>query len=131
MKNLEVGSLLYRDYLPNITEKEFRSARLSVWYDTPKDFFLEENKRFKELVSSNKLVILKQKPEVEVPLSPEEIKIPETAKLSVYTDMDLIKEHLKSPQFAIVGKPEEADILWMNMDIFAQFAKTYKIKYLF
>jgi hypothetical protein len=129
-KELEVGSLLYRDFLPHISEQQFRSARLTVWYDTPHDFFFAENAKLKHLAATHALTLPKLAEQSLVPKEAEEGKDGTKAKLKVFSDLPLIKDHLHSPLFEIVDKPEEADVLWMNQDIFAQFAKTYQVRYL-
>ena len=39
---------LYRDYLPGITEKEWRSARYLPWFNVFPEYFEKEYKRFSE-----------------------------------------------------------------------------------
>lgn len=126
VKDLEVGSLIYRDYLANITEKELRSARLSVWFKTPERFFLEENERFKIIVRLEKEEL--EKKALALPTSPADATEAIKDKLKVYTDMDLITKYLTSKHFEVVEKPEDADLIWVTMDVFAQFSKKHPIK---
>lgn len=53
-KNIEKDSILYRDFLPKIDESMFRSARLSVWYNTPSKYFEEQLKFHNSLVEEAK-----------------------------------------------------------------------------
>ena len=38
---IEKDAILYRDFLPRITEEMFRSARLCVWFVTPEKYYKE------------------------------------------------------------------------------------------
>ena len=129
VKDLQVGSLLYRDFLPFITEHQFRSARLTIWYETPHDFFFAESHKLKQLAATHGLALPKLTEATTVPRAAEEGKDGTKDMLKVYSDLPLVNEHLTSPLFAIVPKPEEADVLWMNQDIFAQFARTFSVRY--
>jgi hypothetical protein len=62
IRDLAPSEPIYRDYLAGITESQFRSARLSVWFDVPFDKFthlylhhkqdqLEQTKRGKAILS--------------------------------------------------------------------------------
>ena len=51
IKDIPKNTLLYRNFLPNIDETKMRSARLSVWFDTPKDYFLNTNATRKVILS--------------------------------------------------------------------------------
>jgi tubulin--tyrosine ligase-like protein 12 len=39
LSDLKQGEIIYRDYLSGITEDKFRSTRLSVWFNTPEEYF--------------------------------------------------------------------------------------------
>lgn len=43
------NEILYRDYLSGITEEQFRSARFSVWFDTPEQYFEEQLKLYRQI----------------------------------------------------------------------------------
>lgn len=40
-KNIQKDGILYKDNLLNITELQQRSSKLSLWFDTPKEYFLQ------------------------------------------------------------------------------------------
>jgi tubulin--tyrosine ligase-like protein 12 len=44
VKKTAVNEIVYRDYLNGFSEKEFRSTRLHVWFDTPEDYFTSQLK---------------------------------------------------------------------------------------
>ena len=51
-KDITKDEIMYRDFLPRITEDEFRSARLSVWFKTPNKYYedaLQEYNSFEEM----------------------------------------------------------------------------------
>jgi len=39
--------VIYRDFLKGIDETKFRSARLSVWFNTPEEYFQEQIKIYR------------------------------------------------------------------------------------
>lgn len=47
-KKIEKDEILVRDFLPKITEDEFRSARLCVWYITPEKYYQEAIAAFRD-----------------------------------------------------------------------------------
>jgi glutathionyl-hydroquinone reductase len=61
----------------------------------------------------------------------EEIKFEEgfgeeKREMKVFTDMDYVNNYLQDERFCLVDNIAEADILWMNVDIFKELAKQYK-----
>lgn len=47
-KEIQENEILYRDYLPKVTEDEFRSARLCVWFVTPEKYYQDALEAFRE-----------------------------------------------------------------------------------
>jgi len=45
---IEKESILYRDFLPRITEDAFRSARLCVWFVTPEKYYKEAIQAYRD-----------------------------------------------------------------------------------
>ncbi len=106
-----MGSILYRDFLHKVTEVQFRSARLSVWFDTPKDFFFAENAKFKAAHGTLAQDVLPAAGQTDAP---------EKKPLKVFTDSELLKSRLTSVQFEAAAQPEEADVLWVESSIIAK-----------
>ena len=42
IKLVKNGEYVYRDYLMNINEEHFRSARLVTWFEVPYEFFIKQ-----------------------------------------------------------------------------------------
>lgn len=42
VKDIKKEDTLYRDVLEGYTEKEFRSARMGVWFNTPEQYFADQ-----------------------------------------------------------------------------------------
>jgi tubulin--tyrosine ligase-like protein 12 len=47
-KDVPKDTMLSRDFLVGATEEQFRSARLSVWFNTPENYFKKEIRTFDE-----------------------------------------------------------------------------------
>ena len=61
MKDVKKGAEIYVDYIKNISEKEERSARLTTWFNTPKEYFLQKfyDKMRKYAVKDTESVVTK------------------------------------------------------------------------
>jgi len=105
IRDLMLGSLLYIDFLNGVSELQARSARLSVWYDTPKDFFITQNAELKSSLVGN----FKEEEVVKVE-EKEELK----GELKLFTDAEELKKHLNLPMFEIIENIETADIIWLE-----------------
>jgi tubulin--tyrosine ligase-like protein 12 len=105
ISDLLLGSLLYRDFLNGVSEVQARSARLSVWYDTPKDFFITQNAELKATLTGN----FKEE-EVVKAEEKEEVK----HRMRVFTDAEDLKKHLNLPTFEITENVEITDIIWLE-----------------
>lgn len=42
LRNIDAGEVIYRDFLMGINEEKYRSTRLSVWFNTPQEYFQEQ-----------------------------------------------------------------------------------------
>lgn len=45
VKDIKKGDLVFRDYVFGMDETLHRSARLTVWFETPESFFIETYKQ--------------------------------------------------------------------------------------
>ena len=53
-KDIAKEELLYRDFLPKVTEDEFRSAKLWVWFITPEKYYEQALQTFRDEVQATK-----------------------------------------------------------------------------
>lgn len=173
VKDVKKGEEIYVDYLKNISEKEERSARLTTWFNTPKEYFLQKfyDKMRKYAVKDTESVVTKYNEGLntlitkskEQSLNDDDIKqvynfslcgdktnlIQQTItkikrvindsinnntntnnniflsdkfssqKIKVATDLPYVRNNLTLPQFEFVQSLEEADIIWLNSNIFS------------
>eukprot|EP00826_Nyctotherus_ovalis_P033880 TRINITY_DN2766_c0_g1_i3.p1 TRINITY_DN2766_c0_g1~~TRINITY_DN2766_c0_g1_i3.p1 ORF type:complete len:235 (+),score=44.62 TRINITY_DN2766_c0_g1_i3:1043-1747(+) len=103
-RDLMLGSLLYRDFLYGVSELQARSARLSVWYDTPKELFVVQNAELKNSLTGN----FKEEELVKAEETQEEAK----GGMKVFTDSEELKKHLSV--FEITENLETANIIWLE-----------------
>lgn len=103
VQDLAENSILSRDFLYNIDEKKFRSSRLSVWYNTPPEYFKEQIRIFREgsqgLQGADELhAQLQQKHE---PVDNIRKIIGEERKIKVWTDYLVISDNLDKEVYEI------------------------------
>lgn len=104
IRDLMLGSLLYRDFLYGVSETQARSARFSVWYDTPKELFVAQNAELKKSL----IGCFKEEDLVKAEEMHEEVK----GGLKVFTDSEELKKHLSN--FELTESIETADVLWLE-----------------
>ncbi|KAI9113866.1 hypothetical protein K1719_015117 [Acacia pycnantha] len=112
-QNVQKGDECTRDFLFGIEEDKQRSARLTAWFHTPENYFIQEyEKHHKKLQSRN--------------LIPPTLRSSDTRTIShdvggrpllVYTDIPHVEEFLTHPGFAISKEPKDADIIWTSVQV--------------
>ncbi|GAB4838042.1 hypothetical protein Ancab_027570 [Ancistrocladus abbreviatus] len=112
VQDVQKGDECTRDFLFGIGEDKQRSARLTAWYHTPKNYFIKAYERY--------LQMLKEKHFTSP--STESSKVPSLLQsggslLRVYTDIPQVQEFLTRPEFLITNEPEDADIIWTSMQV--------------
>jgi tubulin--tyrosine ligase-like protein 12 len=106
IKSIKQGHAVYRDYLHGVTEAQFRSTRLGVWFNLPSDFFLAQQQLWEASLGTYPASVPRDEPE----LAPIE------GTLKLWTDLDYFSESLTDPRFAL-SNIEEADVVWSRSQV--------------
>ncbi|TMW96038.1 hypothetical protein EJD97_008005 [Solanum chilense] len=106
------GDECTRDYLFGIGEEKQRSARLTAWFHTPKNYFIKEYEKYK-----NKLQSIKIASPVQGSSITSSLFCGDGRTLRVYADIPQVEEYLTRPEFVITTEPKDADIIWTSMQI--------------
>ncbi|PHT45524.1 hypothetical protein CQW23_14682 [Capsicum baccatum] len=113
------GDECTRDYLFGIGEEKQRSARLTAWFHTPRNYFVKEYEKYKNKLQSIK--IASPIPGSSITSSPCR---GDGRALRVYADIPQVEEYLTRPEFVITTEPKDADIIWTSMQIDEETKKT-------
>lgn len=111
-QNLQKGDECTRDFLLGIGEDKQRSARLTAWFHTPENYFIQEFEKHNQKLGSTSLI-----PPTVQSSETRSIHQPDGRPLRVYTDIPHVEENLTHPEFAITKEPKDADIIWTCMQI--------------
>ncbi|KAL3332422.1 hypothetical protein AABB24_032809 [Solanum stoloniferum] len=106
------GDECTRDYLFGIGEEKQRSARLTAWFHTPKNYFIKEYEKYKNTLQSIKIASPVQGSSITSSLCRGDGRA-----LRVYADIPQVEEYLTRPEFVITTEPKDADIIWTSMQI--------------
>ncbi|XP_078433351.1 tubulin-tyrosine ligase isoform X2 [Wolffia australiana] len=117
-QNVVQGEECTRDFLFGIGEEKQRSARLTAWFHTPEDYFIQEFLKYQEKLLSRKLP------------SPREASTMTTSALladgrplRVYTDIPQVEDYLRRPEFVLSTSPKDADIIWTSRQVDEEMKK--------
>ncbi|KAL2327273.1 hypothetical protein Fmac_020700 [Flemingia macrophylla] len=111
-QNVRKGDECTRDFLLGIGEDKHRSARLTAWFHTPENYFIQAyEKQSQKLLSTNLMPSTIQSSET------RSIRQPDGRSLQVYTDIPHVEEYLTHPKFAITKEPKDADIIWTSVQV--------------
>ncbi|XP_022731024.1 tubulin--tyrosine ligase-like protein 12 [Durio zibethinus] len=121
-QNVKKGDECTRDYLFGIGEDNQRSARLSAWFYTPQNFFIQEYEKHLNKLQSKSLpsVPIKSSTTIVVHRS-------DGSSLRVYTDVPQVEEFLTRPEFVITNDLKDADIIWTSMQVDEEMKKAVGI----
>lgn len=114
------GEECLRDYLPGIGEDKQRSARLTAWFHTPKDYFIEVYKKHYCKFHSTTFNHLNFGNPCTQSISPNDGR-----PLRVYTDIEQVEEFLHRPEFVFTDDAKIADIIWTHMQVDEETKKVY------
>lgn len=106
------GDECTRDYLFGIGEEKQRSARLTAWFHTPRNYFIKEYEKYKNKLQSVKIASPIQGSSITSSLCRSD-----GSALRVYADIPQVEEYLTRPEFVITTEPKDADIIWTSMQI--------------
>ncbi|ESW10652.1 hypothetical protein PHAVU_009G227300 [Phaseolus vulgaris] len=117
-QNVQKGDECTRNFLLGIGEDKQRSARLTAWFHTPENYFINAYEKHHQKLLSTSLI------------SPT-FQYSETGSihqhcgrpLRVYTDIPHVEEYLTHPEFAITNEPKGADIIWTGMQVDEEMKK--------
>ncbi|CAA7395629.1 unnamed protein product [Spirodela intermedia] len=106
------GEECTRDFLFGIGEDKQRSARLTAWFHTPENYFIQEFKRYSEQLLSRRL----PSPPLEAPTTTSVLPV-DGHPLCVYTDIPQVEEYLTRPEFVLTTDPKDAEIIWTSLQV--------------
>ncbi|CAL5398452.1 unnamed protein product [Camellia sinensis] len=110
--NVQKGDECTRDFLCGIGEEKQRSARLTAWFHTPQNYFIEQYEKCRQKLQSTNFVSPPMKP-----CTTNSLLCNDGSPLRVYTDIPQAEELLTRPEFEISTDPKDADIIWTGMQV--------------
>lgn len=111
-QNVQKGDECTRDFLFGIGEDKQRSARLSAWYHTPENYFIQEYEKHHQKLRSKSLISAAIESS-----TTRSIYHADGSALRVYTDIPQVEELLTRPEFVITSEPKDADIIWTSIQV--------------
>lgn len=111
-RNVHYGEECTRDFLFGIGEDKQRSARLTAWFHTPQNYFIQEYKKFCQQLQSER-----HGPSYVKPPTSRSILPSDGRPLRVHTDIPQVEEFLTRPEFVLTNDPKDADIIWTSMQV--------------
>ncbi|EPS67911.1 hypothetical protein M569_06860, partial [Genlisea aurea] len=118
-KDVQRGDECTRDYLFGIGENKQRSARLTAWFCTPRDYFLREYRKHETKLRSEKNTRF---PEIPSSTTCNLFEI-HGRVLRVFTDIPPVEECLSRPEFIITTDVKDADIIWTSTQVDEEMKK--------
>ncbi|XP_044982816.1 tubulin--tyrosine ligase-like protein 12 [Hordeum vulgare subsp. vulgare] len=109
--DVHTGEECTRDFLFGIGEDKQRSARLTAWFHTPENYFIQEFRKYQEQLQSTSICPTKETP------STRSVRPSDGRPLRVFTDIPQVEEFLTRPEFVLTTDPKDADIIWAGMQI--------------
>ncbi|KAL4613775.1 hypothetical protein ACB092_07G004600 [Castanea dentata] len=111
-QNVKKGDECTRDFLFGTGEDKQRSARLSAWFHTPQNYFINEYEKHCQKLQSKSLI----SPSVQSSTT-RSIHHTDGSPLRVYTDLPHVEEFLTRSEFVIISEPKDADIVWTSTQV--------------
>ncbi|KAJ4953775.1 hypothetical protein NE237_030607 [Protea cynaroides] len=111
-QNIHKGHECTRDFLFGVREDKQRSARLTAWFHTPKNYFIKEYEKYHKQLCPRTSV----SPCIEASKTGSLLRSAGHT-LRVYTDLPQVEEFLTRPEFSFTTDPKNADIIWTSMQI--------------
>lgn len=121
-QDIQKGDECTRDFLLGIGEDKQRSARLTAWFHTPKNYFIKGYEKYIQKLQSKRFTLPSMRS-----LEPSSLLCNQNPS-RVYTDIPHVQEYLTRPEFAITSEPKEADILWTSMQVDEETKKAVGIR---
>ncbi|KAH9298585.1 hypothetical protein KI387_030267, partial [Taxus chinensis] len=117
------GEECTRDYLPGIGEDKQRSARLTAWFHTPENYFIQVYEKY-----CHKLHSTAFKNSVYRNSQTQSIRPSDGRPLLVYADSVQVNEFLNRPEFVLTDDVKKADIVWTSMQVDEETKKIAGLK---
>ncbi|OMO67166.1 Tubulin-tyrosine ligase [Corchorus capsularis] len=122
IQNVKKGDECTRDYLLGIGEDKQRSARLTAWFYTPQNYFIQEYEKHRNKLQSKSLPSVPTKPS-----TTNAVCRSDGGALRVYTDIPQVEEFLTRSEFVITNEPKGADIIWTSVQVDEEMKKAVGI----
>jgi tubulin--tyrosine ligase-like protein 12 len=106
-EDIQAESIIYRDYLENVTEEQFRSYRLCVWFSIPAEPALNALNHWKRSLAQHPVDDVQRSATVDVV---------QDQGLTIAFDLDFFAHSLSSPRFQ-QAPAETADVIWTRTKI--------------
>ncbi|KAI4335209.1 hypothetical protein L6164_013878 [Bauhinia variegata] len=119
VQNVQNADECTRDFLSGIGEDKQRSARLTAWFHTPENYFVQEYEKHRQKLQS----IAVKPPTVQSSQTSGIHHIDRRHPLHVYTDIPQVEEFLTHPAFVITNEPKDADIIWTSVQVDEEMKK--------
>ncbi|CAM6083327.1 unnamed protein product [Calypogeia fissa] len=124
IQDVKKGEECTRDYLVGLGEDKQRSARLTAWFHTPKDYFIQALRVYRGRL---KKVDVKR-PELTSGSPTRSAARADKRPLAVYSDIPFVSDFLRRPEFVLVDETKEADIIWTSNQIDDDVIRTVGIQ---
>lgn len=111
INDVHTGEECTRDFLFGIGEDKQRSARLTAWFHTPENYFIQEFRKYQEQLESTSICPTKDTP------STKSVRPSDGRALRVLTDIPQVEEFLTRPEFVLTTDPKDADIIWLGIQV--------------
>ncbi|KAI9191719.1 hypothetical protein LWI28_012507 [Acer negundo] len=118
IQNVHKGDECTRDFLFGIGEDKQRSARLTAWFHTPENYFIQEYEKHCKKLHVKDSTYLHA-----VSSTTKSLYHGDGCALRVYTDIPQVEEFLTRPEFVVTTEPKDADIIWTSFQVDEEMKK--------
>ncbi|KAK2645229.1 hypothetical protein Ddye_020424 [Dipteronia dyeriana] len=118
IQNVHKGDECTRDFLFGIGEDKQRSARLTAWFHTPENYFIQEYEKHCQMLHVKDSTYLHTESS-----STKSLYHGDGCALRVYTDIPQVEEFLTRPEFVVTTEPKDADIIWTSFQVDEEMKK--------
>ncbi|XXG51416.1 hypothetical protein AAC387_Pa02g5192 [Persea americana] len=123
-RNVQKGDECTRDFLFGIGEDKQRSARLTAWFHTPQNYFIQAYERYCQQLHP---IVFRSPPSTE-PSSIQSILPCGRHPLRVHTDIPHVEEFLTRSEFTLTPNPKDADIIWTSVQVDEEVKRAIGLK---
>ncbi|XP_078164148.1 tubulin-tyrosine ligase [Carex rostrata] len=123
IRDVQQGEECTRDFLFGIGEDKQRSARLTAWFHTPENYFIQEFRKYSQELESKVLGPPNKNLHGGIKSVTGSILPSDGRPLRVLTDIPQVEEFLTRPEFVLTNEPKDADIIWTSLQVDAELKK--------